>query len=713
MFDNLYDILKEKGTNPATCDKVCIEVAPRSERDYDLFTYYYEENGEKVIFSYNQVGKVTYKEMLELTDLFIKHQKLAKSIPGNDIINYTPLTICKKVYLDYVAIFIADLKLHYTPVLFPLELDESDFNNYAKYNHFFEKDPADFYVFSSGSTGLLNKPKPVYEKDLIKQIVNDYIIKNNITGEKFYSTMSMNGIAGVTFNAFFPIVTNNSIYISDNENFFENIFHTKSTMFVLPLNYMDFLPLKDKSCNDYSHVKYILISGGYFNTNDINNLLENLPGLKKEAIVYLYSSTEFEGKSTVARYNELNPISLSMPNLLNDKVVFSDDLDSVSYLSSGYVGNMNCKIVDKEKNILGEDEVGTITFDNIETDDIGLIHNKMLYVIGRKKDNEKYNLSIISNYFRYHLNSDVATGIYDGQLMIFVDIINNYYSPYVKELNARRGVYNSYKDNFLLRDKANELIKYLEDNFDFEFYGDVILHKFERNERLEKIRFDYKKYDPFDYDFNNTNGANLFDTYYFISSNFERLFIVEIMNILCGKIPIEVYNRIRETRDIFDYMPINRVYECFKRIDENDELIEKIKKNKDIYEVLREVLYSPGYLSLDFLDMHHFDINHSNKTAKQLMNDFETRPRLYNDEKNMVRDLVCIVRDLQDKLEIKINDKDYYSNEMYEKRRARSKSCNGPFINVFELISFDMLDDFVDTLEEENYRLSKKNKYNK
>ena len=78
---------------------------------------------------------------------------------------------------------------------------------------------------------------------------------------------------------------------------------------------MDFLPVTENNL-DFSHVKYILISGGYFNMNDIDNLLNNLPGLKKESLFYLYSSTELGGKSVSCAYKDFNPIYLSMPELL-------------------------------------------------------------------------------------------------------------------------------------------------------------------------------------------------------------------------------------------------------------------------------------------------------------------------------------------------------------------------------------------------------------
>ena len=691
LLESLYDYLKEKGTNPETKDKICIEVAPRKENDYKEFTYGYMDGDEEVVFSYNQVGKVTYEEMLKLTDLFLRHQKFFHENGLYGKVNYTPLTICKKVFLDYIAIFIANLKLKKIPVLFPMELNEDDFDEYLKYNHFFEHDSADFYVFSSGSTGVLNKPKPVYEKDLIKYVVNDFIIKNNIQNEKFYSTMSMNGIAGVTFNAFFPIITNNQIYINDNTDFFENIYYTKSTMFILPLNYMDFLPIKYPECNDFSHVKYILISGGYFNNNDIDNLLNNLPGLKRDAIIYLYSSTEFEGNSLSAPYNKLDPISLSMPSLLKNEVKFSSGLDSISYLSSGNVRNSNCQIIDENNLSLPEDKLGRISFNGIKTDDIGIIHHDNLYVIGRKADNDTYNLSIISNYFRYHLNNDAVAGIYNGQLIIYTDIINNYYSPYVHNLDTRRGVYQSYKDNFLMRDKANELIKYLEDNYDIEFYGDAILHKFLRNDRLEKVRFDYKKYDPFDYNFKNVNGANLFDTYYFISSHFENLFLIEIYKMLYN-VSEEEFKNLDDPCDVFKLLPLNRIYSVFKRINDNEELIEKINNTPVLSEIVREVLFTSSFLSLDFLDMHHFDINHSNMTAKEIMKIFELEPKLNSQERIMARDLVCIIRDLQNKFDIKINDRQYYQEDYYYKRLGLVNNSSGNLITLLEEISYDDFD---------------------
>lgn len=689
-FNTLYEILKEKGTNPLTKDKPCIEVAPRTERDYDLFTYQYNYQGENVVFSYNQVGKKTYKEMLELVELFIKQQSYLRDMGAQDELNYIPLTICKKVYLDYIAIFIANLKLHRIPVLFPLELDEIDFNEFKKYNHFFSNNPADFYIFSSGSTGLLNKPKPAYEKDLINSIYYDFMIKNHVENEKFYSTMSMNGIAGVTFNAFFPIVTNNSIYINDNKNFFENIFYTKSTMFILPLNYMDFLPLNNPNCNDYSHVKHILISGGYFNTKDLDNLFKNLPGLKKETINYLYSSTELEGKSIASTYDELYPVKVSMPDLLKNKVSFCDNLDSTEYLSSGKVDD-KWKIVSDNK-ILGEDELGIITYNNHETDDIGFIHQNRLYVVGRKPDNDTYNLSIISNYFRYHLNNDVVCGIYNGELVVYVDIINNYYSAYAKELMARRGIYQSYIDNFNLKDKANALIKHLEDNYDIEFYGDALLHKFIRNERLEKILFNYQYYNPFDQDINNTNGARLFDTYYFISSHFENIFLLDVLFMLYNNIPSEEYYNGEE---FFKHMPLDRIYNAYKRIYENQELIDRINNTPVVHEYLKELLRMPAFLSLDFNDMHHFDKDHSDETAEELMNGYNNLPELNKEQKDKVRNLIAIFRELQVKLHIDIHDKEYYSDEYANKRNERVKNFEHPFLTLFEEISHGKFDGFI------------------
>ena len=706
-FNSLYEYLYEKGTNPETKDKICIEVAPRKEEDYLAYTYMYIDNDEEVVFTYNQVGKVTYEEFLKLTDLFIKQQTYLKKMGLNDDVNYTPLTICKKVYLDYIAIFIANLKMHTVPVLFPQTLREND-DEYKKYNHFFIDNPADFYIFSSGSTGVLNKPKPAYEKDLIDSIVNDFIIKNKIENEKFYSTMSMNGIAGVTFNAFFPLITNNQIYINDNEDFFENISLTKSTMFVLPLNYMDFLPLKNDNNYDFSHVKYILISGGYFNSNDINNLLNNLPGLKKESIIYLYSSTELEGKSVSSMYYDLEPINLSIFDLLNGKINFTNGLGSLEYLSSGKV-NSDYQIIDKDGNILNEDTLGIIKANNNITEDLGIIHHGKLYVIGRTmKNNEKYNLSILNNYFRYHLNNDVSCGIYRNELIVYLDIINNYYGSYTKNPSTRRGVYECYRDNFILRDKANYLIKYLEDTFDIEFFGDAILHKFIRNERLEKINFDYRKYDPFDYDFNNINGANLFDTYYYIIYHFEELFLLEVVNILYNNIPIdneEILKQIEELvlkslisgevdaisidSDIISNhlknMPIRRIYNCIKKIWDNNEIITEIKNDEELLEIMKEVLYIPSYLSLDFIDMHHFDKNHSNIKAEDLIDKFSLRPILNEEEKILIRDLVCIIRDLQNKFDINIYSKAYYSEKMREKRQKRYRSNPyGMYLDVFE-----------------------------
>ena len=706
-FNSLYEYLYEKGTNPETKDKICIEVAPRKEEDYLAYTYMYIDNDEEVVFTYNQVGKVTYEEFLKLTDLFIKQQTYLKKMGLNDDVNYTPLTICKKVYLDYIAIFIANLKMHTVPVLFPQTLREND-DEYKKYNHFFIDNPADFYIFSSGSTGVLNKPKPAYEKDLIDSIFNDFIIKNKIENEKFYSTMSMNGIAGVTFNAFFPLITNNQIYINDNEDFFENISLTKSTMFVLPLNYMDFLPLKNDNNYDFSHVKYILISGGYFNSNDINNLLNNLLGLKKESIIYLYSSTELEGKSVSSMYYDLEKINLSIFDLLNGKINFTNGLGSLEYLSSGKV-NSDYQIIDKDGNILNEDTLGIIKANNNITEDLGIIHHGKLYVIGRTmKNNEKYNLSILNNYFRYHLNNDVSCGIYRNELIVYLDIINNYYGSYTKNPSTRRGVYECYRDNFILRDKANYLIKYLEDNFDIEFFGDAILHKFIRNERLEKINFDYRKYDPFDYDFNNINGANLFDTYYYIIYHFEELFLLEVVNILYNNIPIdneEILKQIEELvlkslisgevdaisidSDIISNhlknMPIRRIYNCIKKIWDNNEIITEIKNDEELLEIMKEVLYIPSYLSLDFIDMHHFDKNHSNIKAEDLIDKFSLRPILNEEEKILIRDLVCIIRDLQNKFDINIYSKAYYSEKMREKRQKRYRSNPyGMYLDVFE-----------------------------
>ena len=98
-YDTLYDILKEKGTNPLTKDNICIEVAPRTAKDYDLYTYKYNYKDEEVIFSYNQVGKLTYEEFLNLVDLFIKHQSYLEDMGARKDVNFVPLTICKKVYL--------------------------------------------------------------------------------------------------------------------------------------------------------------------------------------------------------------------------------------------------------------------------------------------------------------------------------------------------------------------------------------------------------------------------------------------------------------------------------------------------------------------------------------------------------------------------------------------------------------------------------------
>lgn len=720
MFENLYDFLYEKGTNPETKDQVCLEVAPRKEGDYLEYTYGYHDEGEEVIFTYNQVGKVTYAEFLELTNLFLKQQKFIREKDGLDELPFTPLTICKKVFLDYIAIFIANLKMHTIPVLFPSIIGDIPFDEFKKYNHFFTNKPADFYLFSSGSTGILNKPKPAYEKDIINSVYYDFMVKNKIENEKFYSTMSMNGIAGVTFNAFFPIITNNQVYINDNTDFFENISQTKSTMFILPLNYMDFLPLK-KNDYDFSHVKYILISGGYFNSNDINNLLNSLPGLKKEAIIYLYSSTELEGKSVSCTYHDLEPISLSMPDLLNNKVTFKSGFDCTEYLASGIINKDFCQIIDDSGKILDDDMLGTIRMNNNLTEDLGIIHHNKLYVIGRKsKNNEKYNLSILNNYFRYHLNNDVACGIYNDELIVYLDIINNYYGAYTKNPSTRRGVYECYKDNFILRDNANALIKYLEDNYDIEFFGDAILHKFMRNERLEKINFNYQKYHPFNYDFNDINGANLFDTYYFIAAHFEELFVLEVVNILYNNIivdpddmktlqeidmlmaqkkgtgiPLDSYIISNYLKNI----PIRRIYDCIKKIHDNKEIIDKMKNNPDLFKMMEEVLFIPSYLSLDFIDMHHFDKNHSNIKAKDIREWFKLRPILNDEEKSLVRDLVCIIRDLQNKFDINIYSKEYYSPEMKERRNERMRSNpNGMFLDLFENI--------IDNAE---YKVNKKN----
>ena len=709
-YNTLYEILKEKGTNPLTKDKVCIEVAPRTDKDYDLFTYHYNYNNEDIVFSYNQVGKLTYEEMLNLVELFTKQQSYLRDMGANDEVNFVPLTICKKVYLDYIAIFIANLRLHRIPVLFPEGLDEKIFDRYKRYNHFFIDNPADFYIFSSGSTGLYNKPKPAYEKDLINSVYYDFVIKNHVQNEKFYSTMSMNGIAGVTFNAFFPIVTNNSIYINDNTNFFENIFYTKSTMFILPLNYMDFLPLTDKACNDYSHVKHILISGGYFNTNDLNNLFNNLPGLKKESINYLYSSTELEGKSIASTYDDLSPLCVSMPDLLKNEITFSNGLDCIEYLSSGRVDD-KWKIIDQDNNTLGEDKLGTITYNNNETDDIGFIHQNKLYVVGRKPDNDTYNLSIISNYFRYHLNNDISTGIYKKQLLVFTDIINNYYSTYAKDLSARRGIYQSYIDNFNLRAKGNSLIKYLEDNYDIEFYGDIVLTKFIRNERLEKIVFDYHYYNPFDNNPYRTTGAELFDTYYFISSHFENIFLLYILYILYNHIPDEDYY---DGEIYFKHKPLNQIYDSYKRIFNNPSLIQKINDNPLVHEFISELLHMPAYLSLDFEDMHHFDIHHGNYKAKELMESHGHMPELTNEERKKVQEIIAMNRELQDKFHIDIHNKKYYSNDFLRMRDERIREFEHPFLVLFEEISRGKFDAFIayDMLQKEKQKkIGEKNEY--
>lgn len=635
----LIDYLEEKAKDNDTKNKICIEIL--------------DDDGSYYSITYSDFYDMTKKFIKVLSDNYDDYEKIFNQY------NCFPLLLSKINPTPLISMFIASLTLNYHPLLSTFEI--------IYRNNSYGIDKAmngDFYFYSSGTTGLLSKPKPASEQHIIKSVVKNFINDYHIENEKFYSTISMTGIAGVTMSLFFPIITPNSVCISDNTNFFENIYKTKATMFILPLNYRDFLPIKDSECNDYSHVKYIMISGGYFNSKDINHLLTNLPGLKKESIIYMYSSTELEGNSISNFAPDIKSISLSMPELIKGNIVFKTGMDSIEYLSSGVVDSKSCQIVDNNKQQLKEDQLGYIKINDNISEDLGIIHQNKLYVIGRKQDNDKYNLSILNNYFRYQLDNDVSCGLYNNELIVFCDIIDNYFGFEIKHNNTpsfRKGIYQGTMNNFKLRDKANELIKYLEDNYNYEFYGDSILVKFERNGRLEKILFNYKEYDPFDNNLTNIKGAKLFDLYYYINYNFISLFIGALLSAL------NIYNNTKDEYSI--RRNYEDIYDMFKELYENKELFNKIKNDpmvKQAFTCIQIKLVNHLYTSLDSLNNckllrdEHLSMDNIKSFFGRILCHYK------EEDKEKIRELYCIVLELLYNIGITIDYRKYTAQELFD-----------------------------------------------
>ncbi len=630
-METLFDYLKEKGTNPNTKDKVCIE-----KLNDDLTANYLKYKDVFLLAKYN---------LEEFYNIY------SGSAEFYEKYHFFPMAIGKSDFLDKIPIIIAILAMKKNVALVPRIFLKNKCFNYLKAKELLKESSSNILIFSSGTTGLLESLKIVNEKDIINSVKKYFLQDNKIENEKFYSTISMNGIAGIIYNLFFPIITNNSVCISDNNNFFENIAITNSTMFILPHNYTDFFPLKVPAL-DFSEIKYIIMTGGYFNSNDVRNLKKYLWGIKDESIYYMYSSTEMSGQAIINSLATQKSMILSLPDLLKGEIKDGNVFNGIEYLSSGYVDNRFCQIIDSNNNKLDDDKLGTIKVNNLITEDLGFIHDNRLYVVGRKSlNNEKYNLSFINNYFRYHLNRDVSSGIYHDQLIIFPDIIDNYFSPFREAVFSKFGIYNSLMVNFKLKDAADYLIKYLEDTYDIEFYGSSILQKSLRNDRLEKIIFNYQRFDPFDTDEKNPNGANLFDTYYYVNYNFEKIFFAVLIK--CFYINISEFND-NDYNETLDH-----IYEMFDYFMNNNDKFMEFVEDEKIQSVFKKIHLWLKIVCFNFSDMHAFDINNSYLKVADFKEFFDKIvKRIPDDKKVILRELYGMVHELLYSMGIAINDKD-------------------------------------------------------
>ena len=350
---------------------------------------------------------------------------------------------------------------------------------------------------------LLENVKYLYEKN------NDYI--------NIYSYNNISTISGLFLNVFVPIVTGNKVFIDselNNYRLFENIEKYKINKLILPRDVLKNIFVYYNKDYDVSSLKEILIGGEINVVEMIENLRFISPLLPDNIITSIYGSTETCGFIGKCLEKELEPVYVSIKNLIDNKLIYSYNKKDVFYKSSDRVIKINYNFNDKDFVALIPTAVKNDSIDLnegyleekdvirrikcikknkvIDTNDFGIEVDNKIYVVGRdidiiRKNNKNYPLVLIEKML-YNLTHH--------NIIIYED--NN--TVRLAFTLAKSPDMNFY--NQVVSDKMNaikELNKEVLNNFiDIEFFieqSDIPISKFskkfERNRMKEKSFFEY------------------------------------------------------------------------------------------------------------------------------------------------------------------------------------------------------------------------------